>query len=84
MNNLLAEEELRKKYRVLRGHLSSIRNELIELDSSFQEIINLLGETLVVDEQIVEKDKIDAIQNLQHDIFTLLDQEIIPSISNRC
>ena len=41
MNNLLAEEELRKKYRVLRGHLSSFRNELIELDSSFQEIINL-------------------------------------------
>lgn len=77
------DEQLKQKYRILKSKLVIIKNKLNNLQDEYNDLNAILKETLLIDENILEKDKLNSIINDNQSILNELTNVIIPTVNSK-
>lgn len=74
----------RQKYRILRKKLYGIKEEIEELNKTWEEVISSMKKSLLIDDKIVEESNMETVNKTNHLILNDLSTKVIPMVSRNC
>ena len=77
------EEYLRKKYKYLYNQVNSIRDEILDIMTFHNDLVDLLKKSIIIDDNIIEDDLLKDTKKLEEDISYEIKDVIMPRISTK-
>lgn len=81
---MMEDEMRRQRYRILRKKLYGIKEEIEELNETYEEVISSMKKSLLIDDKIVEESTMETVNKTNHSILNDLSINVIPLVSRNC
>lgn len=79
----MENEVLRARYRILRSKVLQIRGRISRLNSHHNKLINIMNDTLLIDDKIVEENNLEIISDGIGNIIDEIYNSVLPSINSK-
>ena len=81
---MMEDEMRRQRYRILRKKLYGIKEEIEELNETYEEVISSMKKSLLIDDKIVEESTMERAKGTNQSILNDLSINVIPLVSRNC